>query len=185
MTNMWWELMALVEWHYATENSYANMFQSIPRDHESVSRMTWRMVLSVLTTHLKVPQNPFPSNRSYHLALLHRQQFMYHRRVLCHQLRPIYEPPATILEPPTLDETTSTPVRSKPATCGTCTPLWRLSVSPIPYPPSSLAKGQSQTPVSRKPQQCPSAIATRGPTRTRKRPAWQSSGDYDNIMSTG
>jgi len=126
-----------------------------------------------------------PTKSTYHLALLHRQQFMYHRRVLCHQLRPIYEPPATILEPPTLDETTSTPVRSKPATCGTCTPLWRLSVSPIPYPPSSLAKGQSQTPVSRKPQQCPSAIATRGPTRTRKRPAWQSSGDYDNIMSTG
>lgn len=51
------------------------------------------MVLSGLTTHLKVPQNPFPSNRSYHLALLHRQQFMYHRRVLCHQLSPIYKPP--------------------------------------------------------------------------------------------
>ena len=89
-----------------------------------------------------------------------------------------HTPPTTILEPPTLDETISTPVRSKPGT-----PLRRLSVSPIPYPPTSLAKGQSQIPVSRKPQQCPSAIATRGPTRTRKRPAWQSSGDYD--MSTG
>ena len=72
-----------------------------------------------------------------------------------------HTPPATILEPPTLDETTSTPIRSKPATtCGT--PLRRLSVSPILYP---------------------SATATRGSTRTRKRPAWQSSGDYD--MSTG
>ena len=92
-----------------------------------------------------------------------------------------HTPPATILEPPTLDETTSTPDRSKPATCGT--PLRRLSVSPIPYPPTSPAKGQSQIPVSRKPQQCPSVTATRGFTRTSKRPAWQSSGDYD--MSTG
>ena len=71
-----------------------------------------------------------------------------------------HTPPATILEPPTLDETTSTPVRSKPATCDT--PLRRLSVSQIMYP---------------------SATATRGSTRKRKRPAWQSSGDYD--MSTG
>ena len=71
-----------------------------------------------------------------------------------------HTPPATILEPPTLDETTSTPVRSKPATCGT--PLLRLSVSPILYP---------------------SATATRGSTRKRKRRAWQSSEDYD--MSTG
>ena len=68
--------------------------------------------------------------------------------------------PVTILEPPTLYKTTSTPVRPKPATCGT--PLRMLSVAPIPYP---------------------SATATRGSTRTRKRPAWQSSGDYD--MSTG
>ena len=164
MTNMWWELMALVEWHYATENSYANMFQSIPRDHESVSRMIWRMVLSGLTTPESptksipieqiLPLSPAPSPK------MHVPPESPMSPVKSNlQTTMAHTPSVTILEPPTLDETTSTPVRSKPVTCGT--PLRRLSVSPIPYP---------------------SATATRGSTRTRKRPVWQSSGDYD--MST-